>query len=345
MPYSREEIPIEDLDLKNKNEALQRRHLRPLDDSTSSDFLGNINSNKTFSSDKFEFANSNLKTEREEVNDYRGEIDNNSAITEGLAQRPLESEEYSLASDDKLDRDVVHLKSDSLDINDLVKSADQDNNYKKSSIVQQSTDNLKQREYNNVERNNLTKKLNSENEIKQAHLSSNQNYKDKENNSDSVGFGEQKNIVNQNLKEDNFKSFNQKKELNISNTTEYKILNNFNKEKGLNNVNDTFNKNKQKTLEKENNLMKEISKTKEINNKENNKTKDKSEKIKLDFFKAKKFKKDFEILHSKANRDEKIEFIMNLVNSDGADYAVKVAEKTRDWYILDMVHDKLHAVS
>lgn len=52
---------------------------------------------------------------------------------------------------------------------------------------------------------------------------------------------------------------------------------------------------------------------------------------------------DASTLHQQIDRDSQIKHLVNLAFSKGVEYAVEVARKTEDYYVLDQLHDSLLA--
>jgi hypothetical protein len=52
---------------------------------------------------------------------------------------------------------------------------------------------------------------------------------------------------------------------------------------------------------------------------------------------------DASILDQQADRESQITHLVDLAMSNGVEYAVKVAQKAQDYYILDTLHDRLLA--
>ncbi len=323
MPYTREEIPAEDLDLKSKERALQARDLRPDSD--------NKFTNNATEVERDVFP-SRISTETESVL-------NNGVLDEqeySLNQQFTNEEKFGQMSDNAMhshkqlavnsleihDKDRVQLKSDSLDIDDLIKTT----NTKTNKDLQKNQYGL-----NNVENSALK---NNYDINRGSRAQNNQNFNNIENQSEKT----YSNRVLHHTQDGSFRENNTTVEGNYSKNSTEKIVSKLDLKKEIAEYT-------KKSHELE--INKQDREKYSFENKFNHGNKseiiiEKPEKKERDLFGIKKKKNDLEILNSKPTREEKIEFILDLIKNDGVEYGVKIAEKTRDWYILDTVHDKLH---
>ena len=308
MTYHREEIPAEDLDLKSKEKVRQARDLRPED----ADFAPEPSTRPELA-----FSGDNLSEKSYEPNNQQfvdnkefGRVDN--YINQG---QQVVNELTKSSNEDK-----IQLKSDSLELDDLVKTVNSNTEKDLYDLSEMHRYNLERREneiikdtpniqekssfpdkpekvYSNRVLHHTQAEFSEKTKTDNLRERQNQNY--------------DRNSINDSISEQNLE-----KEISDYTKKPYEPLD-LNKRSFDGGFN--FDKNKAETTIE-------------------------TEKKEKDFFGIKKKKRDLEILSTKQTRKEKIEFILDLVKNDGAQYGVKIAEKTRDWYILDAVHDKLHSI-
>ncbi len=312
MPYSREAIPNEDLSLKDKESATQKRYLRPLSDEA----LAKVNKGSGFGV---------YHPERENLN--KTDFVNEQKIISSNKEEIAVTKEFPIS-----ERDVVHLASDSVDFGDLIKPTDKgvlDDN--KIASARADQDEI---------RNHMNRIVLQKTSIPSAvNMDDSRDYnivsKDIKYNTDSYNIQNNENEISTKTEEKenhNYQVVN--KDLELVSTDSYSDSQNKNELKSLNDESEYSGNREQINQKKESLKIFD----------ENKNSKKKIGRINLSTFNIKKSKKDIEILFSKVTREEKIEFIMDLLRTEGAHYAVKIAEKTRDWYILDVIHDKLHLV-
>lgn len=357
MSYSREVIPDEDLNLQSKVSAIQERHLRPIKDeylSMSDDKSGfELHHSERENLDKTEFSNQNFqKGNSKEISSYNKQL--NQEETE--IERNLDEQEMINSKEDVVseegekftisEKDKVRLASDSLDFDELIKPIDK----KASSFSETESFKARQSEIRNSinrivqQKTSVPSATNIDNSQEDTKFKGEMSNDDLTNiqNVENKNFYRKKsdrNVLSKKLEEVPINSYSSNFH---QNNNEFKTTSApeqsfsasaqiFNKEKG-------YNENIEQKNQK-NEALKLFDKRLKFD-----KIEKKAKKIELNFLNFNKSKEDIEMLFSKATREEKIEFIMSLVISKGADYAIKIAEKTRDWYILDVVHDKLHLV-